>query len=562
MPFKWDDGAALRRLAEERVAAVAVEDDDGASRQSLMHELLVHSAELEMQNETLLDTQSELREIHHLYKDLFDNAPVGYMLVDASTKILAVNGRAATVLGKATTELIGERLSRFLLPDEAIPFERYRREVATSPNMHVAEFTILNDARHEREIRLESVCTDPGRAQLRIALTDVTTYNGMLRRLDHGERLGAVERHASSIAHDLNNLLYSILGHADVALRSLEPRAPAHGPLMRLREVVNRCAEATEQLSSFSRAEETPQPIVDLNAVITGMESVLGSMLGPEIELEFELLATDAAVRLDTNHVEQILLTAVKNSRQAMPHGGSFRIATETVELSVPRDARAAATTHFFRWTISDSGIGMTDATRRRAFEPFFTTKPPGVGTGLGLAMVKAAVERAGGFASLESVLGRGTKLVVHLPRATGTSTFPPASAELPNPERAIARVIIVTDEPEGSSELVERLRRASCDVTLSGSGSDALDLLDYPGRSSSVLLVDVALPEFVVGELLRAALAIAPELEVMIAPLSSQQPEHAHNAVGVASPSDAERHAVDELVKSVLAAVARTSAQ
>jgi signal transduction histidine kinase len=556
MDLKWKDHASLRFLAEQAVRAQTVNFDSGASRESLLHELFVRDEELKMQHEALADAHAELRQLNHRYRDLFDNAPIGYLVADRTMLISAVNERGAAVLDERPDALIGDRLSRFLLPDEVVPFERYRREVAKSVMPLEAEFTMVTASGQHREVRLESVCTDRQTGEWRIALTDVTIYNGMLRKLDHDQRLGAVERHATSIAHDLNNLLYSILGHADVALSSLTPSAAAYPPVVRLREVVKRCAEATEQLSSFARAEESHPPIADLNGVIVKMEGLLNSLLGEDVELELAATATDAAVRLDPHYIEQILLTSVRNSRQAMPHGGTYRIETSTVELNAPVETRGTASTRFVRWSMSDTGIGMNELTRRRAFEPFFTTKPPGVGTGLGLAMVKAAVERAGGFAAIESVLGRGTKLVVYLPRATGTSTFPPPMTEEAEEEEPPFASVLIVKEDASCLELADRLRCRGCQVRWSGGGSAALDLLREIGDGLNVLLIDESLPEVVVGELIRTAEAISTGIEIIVSPIASPSTDTGDDG------GSAREEALEATAKAVLAAAVRTSAQ
>src|SRR5262249_6012686 len=214
----------------------------------------------------------------------------------------------------------------------------------------------------------------------------------------------------------------SIAGHIEVALHTLTETDPAFRQLAQVRKVLGRCAAATEQLANFSRAEGSHASIVNLNDAIMEMDGVLRSVFGDSIELEIDVAASDASVRMDAAHVEQILLSAARNARQAMPNGGKFRVETASVVLRDREDGRSNDSARYVRWTMSDSGVGMTESTRRRAFEPFFTTKPLGSGTGLGLSLVKAAVERAGGAALLESELDHGTSLVIHLPCASAAS--------------------------------------------------------------------------------------------------------------------------------------------
>jgi PAS domain S-box-containing protein len=418
MTLKWSDGDSLRVLAE-RVAASSRPPDPSVSRDALVQELLVHQAELEMQNEALRDVQAELQASSAMYRDLFENASVGHLMADRTSQIRVANAAAAEILGVSAPLLRGVRLSKFLLPDEAIAFERYRREVVRTSTRLAAEFRIKDPTGRERELRFDGQCTNPDTGDFRVAITDVTAQNDTARRLDHSERLGALGRNASAVAHNLNNVLYSILGYAEVALECLEPKDAAHAPVTRLGELVRRCAEATQQLTAFSRAETSQSAVVDLNAEIARMESVVRALLGKGVTLELCLTASDAAVRLDAAQVEQIILNCVRNARQAMPRGGTFLIETASIERGDPAQGQDSVT-RFVRWSMSDTGVGMTESTRERAFEEFFTTKPPGSGTGLGLSIVKAAVERVGGTVALESELGRGTAVVIHLPRASG----------------------------------------------------------------------------------------------------------------------------------------------
>jgi CheY-like chemotaxis protein len=167
--------------------------------------------------------------------------------------------------------------------------------------------------------------------------------------------------------------------------------------------------------------------------------------------------------------------------------------------------------------------------------------------------MVKAAVERAGGFASIESELGRGTRLVLYLPRATGTSMYPPPEGD--EPEDAFASVMIVKEDAS-CLDLADRLRSRGCQVWWSGSGSAALDMLQQDGDGLNVLLIDESLPEVVVGELIRTAEAVSPGIEVIVAPIVSP-------ATDVSNDTDVRQElALESTVKAVLSAAVRTSAQ
>ena len=549
MELAWDDDASLRRLAEERLLTKPIARVAHTNKDRLLHELLVHQTELEMQNEALCNALSALSDAHERLEVLFHRAPTGYVVLDAACRVTAANERAATMLGKTRRALLGARFTRFLAPDEAISFERYRREVMESATPLTAEFTMVVAGGEQRELRLESAAALGNGSEWYLSLSDVTAYNSMVRRLDHDERLRTVQRRRSAIAHSLNNFLYSIQGHAAIALQFIDPAAPAHAPLVQLQDVVQRCAAATQQLTAFSRSEEACPGVVDLNSVLSELRSLLPSLLGEDIDAEVHLGASDGAVRLSRAHVEQIFLTAVRNSRQAMPHGGSFRIETANVE--APEGNPHAANARFVRWTLSDTGVGMTSSTRDRAFEPFFTTKPPGAGTGLGLSLVKATVERCGGRVELESELGRGTQLIVHLPRATGTSSYPPPPDRETEQEEPFARVLLVEEDAEIASEAASRLVDAGCEVTCVESSAEAFESLREADESLNVLLIGQSYPDAVIEELVQAARDHAPWLEIVVAPL---------NALGQAANDEATEPLEDAIDLTLCAAVRATA--
>jgi two-component system cell cycle sensor histidine kinase/response regulator CckA len=422
---KWTDEESLRARAEKALAEAGLEPAGGETRSALLYELSVHQAELEMQNEALRDAHLDLAASEARYRELFENAPTGYLVVSRAGEIELCNRAAAEILGSSAGRIVGSILPSYFLPEEALGFERYRREVLGSSTRLTAEFKIPSAGGRHREVRLDSIRTSAEAERWRIALSDVTAYNEMARRNNHVDRLEAVGRRASSVAHDLNNLLVSMLGYADIALQSLDPKDAAFDPMLRLREMGHRCAVATGQLATFSRAEPAESPIIDLNVIIGRLEQGIRAALGTGVELVLALSASDAVVRLFPAQVEQVVLNAVQNATQAMPGGGSFRIETSSIELD---DASRNPTVYsrYVRWIMTDTGTGMTESTRQSAFEPFFTTKPSATGAGgLGLSLIRAVVRRAGGTVTIESELGRGTRIIIDLPRASGFFAVP-----------------------------------------------------------------------------------------------------------------------------------------
>ncbi len=236
-------------------------------------------------------------------------------------------------------------------------------------------------------------------------------------QLRQSQKMEAIGRLASSIAHDFNNILTMILGFSEIMRRKL---GQDHACVEELDEIVGsaqRASTLTSQLLMFSRKPSAnPQP-VPVNGVLSQMTRLLRQALGAEAEL---IVLPDPAVgcaRIDQNHLEQVLMNLTVNARDAMPQGGRFTIATSVVPADkCPATMRGPA----ILLRASDTGMGMTDEVRQRLFEPFFTTKAKGKGTGLGMSIVYSIITQAGGCIELTTAPNQGTEFRIYLPMLDG----------------------------------------------------------------------------------------------------------------------------------------------
>jgi PAS domain S-box-containing protein len=252
------------------------------------------------------------------------------------------------------------------------------------------------------------------------AMADVTSRKQAEEHFRQTDRLEAVGRLAGGIAHDLNNMLMSILGSAGFVSRRLAPDSVEVTELQRLTLAANRSAKLTQQLLAFSRRDMIqPQPL-DLNAVVTDAVSLLRPLLRRAIDLELELAPGLQPVLADKSRLDQVVVNLVLNARDAMPHGGRVVLETSSVRLDpayLDRHAQVSIKPGcYVMLAVSDSGHGMDRETLSHIFEPFYTTKPVGQGTGLGLASVYGSVKQAGGLVWAYSEPNIGTVLKVYLP--------------------------------------------------------------------------------------------------------------------------------------------------
>ncbi|MBM4407567.1 MAG: PAS domain S-box protein [Chloroflexi bacterium] len=232
-------------------------------------------------------------------------------------------------------------------------------------------------------------------------------------------RLEALSRFAAGVAHDVNNVLAAIIGHADVLATDLPADASAQAAVGEIRSATDRAARLMRQLLTFGRRQPlAPEPL-DIDEVITGIEDMLRGLAGRAVSLIVMRSASSVIVDADREQLEQVLANLVVNARDAMPEGGELQIATAPVDLDEAFVARHAGSKpgSYVRIVVRDSGIGMDETTLAHLFEPYYTTRPAGKGTGLGLAMVYGAVKQANGYIVAQSTLGVGTTMTIYLPR-------------------------------------------------------------------------------------------------------------------------------------------------
>ncbi len=361
---------------------------------------------------------------------------------------------------------------------------------------------------------------DDGRpAYLATIIRDMRERRRAEEEQRQSQKMEALGRLAGGIAHDFNNLLTVILGEADMLLDDLQHDDPLRASVAQIRQSGSRAATLTRQLLAFSRRQVLQPELIDLNAVIKGMEQLLRRLIGEDIVLTIVLASDLPAIRADPGQIEQVVLNLALNARDAMPEGGQLLIAT-SVGLLDPDDARLPAGGQpgpCAVLTVRDTGVGIAPETQVHIFEPFFTTKPRGRGTGLGLATVHGIVRQSGGHVWFASEPGHGTTFTVYLPAAEGAALPAPVG-----PPAVIARpadgTVLLVEDDEGVRLLARQiLRRAGFTVLEAADGQAALALAAGHRGPIDLLLTDVVMPGGLNGVQLAGAMrASRPAIAVV----------------------------------------------
>jgi signal transduction histidine kinase len=336
-------------------------------------------------------------------------------------------------------------------------------------------------------------------------------------RLRQAQKMEAIGQLAGGISHDFNNILCVVFSYADIAARTLGSRHDVTPYLVEIGRAAERAAALTRQLLTFSRQSASQPKDLRVDAIVENMQRMLSRLIGEDITLEARLGAHDGTVRADPSQIEQVLMNLVVNARDAMPGGGRLFIETAVVDLAeAEATALGLGAGSYVRLSVLDTGCGMDAATRARIFEPFFTTKEIGKGTGLGLSTVFGIVQSCGGAIAVESAPGRGTDVVIYLPRVGGKGgSLRPPSQSFPV-ERGSGTVLLVEDDDQVRRGVETLLADGGYSVLAARSGREGLDLLGERGEDVQLLMTDLVMPEMDGHSVATEALKRHPHVKVL----------------------------------------------
>jgi PAS domain S-box-containing protein len=461
--------------------------------------------------------ESEVR-----FRALFQNAPVGLYraagdgtLVMANPTMLAILGfdsaeemcaNGVKIQGGDAEPLRGEFYAELLLKNELHGWDlTWRRK--NGAVVHVCENAKAFRDAEDRIVHFEG------------SVEDVSERRQLEERYLQSQKVQAIGQLAGGVAHDFNNILTAILGYSDLVLDTEHIDPGTRKQVSEIKSASERAASLTQQLLAFSRKQTLQPRVIQLNTVVSEMDSMIRRLVGEDIAIRTLPAADLTHVRADHGQIQQVLLNLVVNARDAMPGGGSLTIETCNVCLD-PEYVRlhpdAMLGSHAML-AVSDNGTGMSSEVKARIFEPFFTTKDPGTGTGLGLATCHGIVKQSGGHITVYSEAGLGTTFKVYLP---STTDLPDASRAASNPRSVrggTETVLLVEDEPMVRELGILALSSLGYRVYEAANGLEAIrQLQKIDGEFIHLLVTDVVMPEMGGRELARHLRRLSPSTRVL----------------------------------------------
>jgi PAS domain S-box-containing protein len=458
-----------------------------------------------------------------LFEAVFEQAPVAMVAV-GSDRSVRYNDRALELFGRdreEMTRLAFQPGAPWIPPDQTDRWEDMRRRIGSGERVVGERLALVRPDGERREIEgasIRVVTPDGEQSGLVTVMTDLTDGLSLEAQFRHAQKMEALGRLAGGIAHDFNNVLMAISGFADFVARDAREGRPVS--VEQIDEIIRstqRAIELTARLTAFARREVARLESIDVGHAVRGLLPMLHGLVPESIEIVTQLAASPL-VTLDRSEFEQAIVNLAVNAVDAMPSGGRLVLEVSPIELDeghVSSHLGEAAGPHVLV-AVSDTGTGMDEATRSRIFEPFYTTKVVGEGTGLGLAMVFAAVQRANGTIWVYSELGHGTTFKIYLPATAGSAPDGDGTAGARRePLGGSESILLLEDDELVRSLLVTILGRAGYDVVVAARPSEALEAAE--ARRFDLFVSDMVMPEMM-GDAVAARLREAqPDLRVIL---------------------------------------------
>lgn len=489
----------------------------------LVQELRVAQVELEIQNEDLLATQSQLEESRRRWQVFFDQAPVGYLVTDLNGSVLLTNETFCDMVGQSQDKVRRRFLASLISsPERYEQVSSFFAGLSTTQSQNIETKIKHKTSGRLLDVRLEGRLTTvplPGEVNevaVLLTVTDISESQSLRAQLYETQKLESVGRLAGGIAHDFNNSLMIIQGTVDV-IRAGEELVPDDmESLLEIDQAVQRAAGMVRHLLEFANKGDAAPRVIAPDEVIQANETMLRRMIPENIDLQYEVPSDLYPVLMDPVQVDQILVNLVLNARDAVQDSGRISITCRNVRLTEEECTQnpLARPGQFVEIAVMDNGRGMSPEVRKQVFEPFFTTKTFGQGYGMGLSSVYGIIQQNRGTIRVESQPGQGTVFTLALPRASramkAKPMIMPGHGELQGREK----VLVVENESSILHLIRQILLRKGYRVEGFSCPKEALAYFENTADAIDLVISDVLMPGMSGPQLLEAMRQLRPDLK------------------------------------------------
>jgi two-component system, cell cycle sensor histidine kinase and response regulator CckA len=472
-------------------------------------------AERKRSQEALLQQQSYFRQ-------LFENSPAGIVILDEKDTILNANSAFLQMFQFTHEEVIGQNTNDLIVPAHLIEDAKKLSALCLEGRAIQKETTRRRKDKTLMEVGITGypIVIENSLVGVYGMYTDITERKKLEDKLRESQKLESLGTLAGGIAHDFNNILAIILGYASRIDRTDVDPASLSLSIDAITKATQRGASVVSQLLTFARKSDITFERISVNDQIKDIVKLVRETFSKSISVVSELQKNLPEVKADPTQIHQVLLNLCLNARDAMPDGGVLKLRSRIAKGDMLRLRLPKATANeYIAVDVSDTGIGMDEATRGRIFEPFFTTKEFGKGTGLGLAVVFGIMESHDGFVDVESEPGKGTTMSLYFPVnreshdildfKRGHSAKTPGGTET---------ILFVEDEILISELTKSDLSSKGYTVLTALDGNDAVEIYANQYKAIDLVICDLGLPGLMGYDVLRKMKRINPEIKFILA--------------------------------------------
>ena len=460
--------------------------------------------------------EEALKESEEKYRLLVGNASDA-ILIAQDEIIKFSNKMTEKLIGYSADELEKMPFSKFIHPnDRSMVLERYKQRIKDETPPSIYTFRIVSKEGEELWVEINSVMLYwEGRPATLNIIRDISENKKLESQLQQAQKMEAIGTLAGGIAHDFNNLLMGIQGRTSLMLMHTTTTNSHYEHLKGIEDYVESAAGLTKQLLGFARGGKYEVKPTDLNELIKNQNRMFGRTK-KEITIRGKYEKDLWAAEVDQVQIEQVLLNLYVNAWQSMPGGGDLYIQTENITLdenyTKPFEVKPGK---YVKISVTDTGVGMDEATRQRIFDPFFTTKEMGRGTGLGLATVYGIIKNHEGFINVYSEKGEGTTFNIYLP----------ASEKEIIEEKELAKdvlkgtetVLLVDDENVIIYAVELLLKEMGYKTFIARSGKETVKIYKKNKDKIDVVILDMTMPDMGGGETYDRLKEINPDIKVLL---------------------------------------------
>jgi two-component system cell cycle sensor histidine kinase/response regulator CckA len=471
-----------------------------------------------------------LRESELKYRTIVESVEEGCFEIDLQRNLTFFNDPLCKMLGYTPEEMLGKNVREFTSP-------------ATIRKMDQIYDQILKTGEPIRGTGYDAVGKNGDGIALELAASLIRNpqgypvgFRGVLRdvserkdaeaqkrtleiQVQQAQKMESIGTLAGGIAHDFNNILMGIQGNASLMLLKTDSNHAFYEKLKNIEAYVENGTELTRQLLGFARRGKYHTIATDINSIIDKSASMFGRTK-KEIRIHKDLMPHIYTVEVDRGQIEQALLNLYVNAWQAMPEGGDLYLKTENVLLDANFEniqPYKVETGKYIKITVTDTGSGFDDETKKRIFEPFFTTKEMGRGTGLGLASVYGIIKSHGGYINVHSQKDQGTTFAIYLPASGKEVRQEKAEPVITTVARGTGTVLLIDDEEMIIKVGRELLQELGYKVIAARSGEEAIKLYKKNADKINLVVMDMIMPGMGGGETFDNLKAINPDIKVLL---------------------------------------------